>query len=127
MSLPVFEEIPATQKSIDNRKLVYGVGINDADYQVNPTIDGSRVMCPAYSAWHSMIERCYSEKYHDKKPTYKECYVCDEWLYFLKFKSWMEKQDYKGKELDKDILIQGNKVYSPETRIFVDKTINVLF
>ena len=29
--------------------------------------------------------------------------------------------------LDKDILVKGNKVYSPETCIFVPKTINSLF
>ena len=29
--------------------------------------------------------------------------------------------------LDKDILIKGNKIYSPETCIFVPKNINLLF
>jgi hypothetical protein len=36
----------------------------------------------------------------------------------------MEKQDWKGKELDKDLLVNGNKVYSPETCIFLTKKVN---
>jgi len=67
--IPAFKTIPVTKQSIAQRKLVYGVGINDAEYQVNPAIDGSRVMCPAYAAWHGMMKRCYSDKYHNKKPT----------------------------------------------------------
>lgn len=39
----------------------------------------------------------------------------------------METQKWEGKCLDKDILIQGNKIYSPETCIFVSSTINKLF
>ena len=44
----------------------------------------------------------------------------------MNFRSWMETQDWKGKELDKDILFQGNKVYSPDTCVFVDKGVNLL-
>ena len=36
----------------------------------------------------------------------------------------MEKQDWQGKQLDKDILCVGNKIYSPETCAFVDITTN---
>ena len=39
----------------------------------------------------------------------------------------MKSQDWEGKELDKDILVQGNKVYSPVTCIFVTKEVNCLF
>lgn len=38
----------------------------------------------------------------------------------------MECQDWKGKELDKDLLVQGNKVYSPAACLFLPKKINLL-
>ena len=37
----------------------------------------------------------------------------------------MEKQDWEGKCLDKDILIKNNKVYSPDTCIFVAMELNM--
>lgn len=73
-----------------------------------------------------MLSRCYSEKYHLKQPTYKNCCVCEEWLIFSNFRSWMEKQDWKGNHLDKDLLKQSSKVYSPDTCIFVTPKINEL-
>lgn len=110
--------------------LVLGVGINDAEYttQIKRTISrkGEKQrqkivwVCPFYRKWFDMLNRCYSNKY----PTYEGCYVCDEWLRFTTFKSWMEQQDYESKHLDKDILVKGNKVYSPETCVFVSLDLN---
>lgn len=36
----------------------------------------------------------------------------------------METQDWEGKALDKDLLLDGNKLYSPETCIFISKEVN---
>lgn len=115
-------------------KLVYGVGINDADYSVHLfetsyTIDGKRKVklkwkCPYYSRWKDMLMRCYSLKCLQRHPTYRDCYVCDEWLVFSNFKAWMEQQDWEGKHLDKDLLIEGNKVYSPNACVFIDQKLN---
>ena len=117
------------------KKLVCGVGINDADYVVGTRevvkcegVEGKRQqlrICPFYRRWADMLKRCYSRKYHESCPTYSDCYVCEEWLTFSNFKAWMEKQDWEGKQLDKDILNPGNKEYSPETCIFVDKKTNI--
>jgi len=107
--------------------LIYGVAINDADYAVKPTIDGRQVTCPFYSAWHKMLYRCYSEYYQKNNPTYIECTVSNDWLVFSNFKKWMINQEWQGKALDKDILIQGNKKYSSSTCIFVSQSINGLF
>jgi hypothetical protein len=114
-----FIEKPASKKSIAFRKPVHGVGINDADYEIHPTINGKKAMCKYYRSWHSMLERCYSKKVQARQPAYKGCTVCDEWLTFSNFKSWMIKQEWQGKALDKDIRVKGNKVYSPETCMFV--------
>ena len=106
-------------------KKVCGVGINDADYNVYEYVDDKAVWrCPFYITWKSMLERCYSEKFQLRQPTYKGCSVCDAWLTFSNFKNWMETQDWQGKHLDKDILKAGNKVYCPEYCIFVDHKIN---
>ena len=104
------------------RSLVLGWGINDSE---NPIIHGS-VNGLVYKTWTSMIRRCYSDKYNRFKPTYIECEVCEEWKYFSNFEKWF-KDNYKdGFVLDKDILVQGNKVYSPETCCFVPPYINSL-
>lgn len=105
-------------------KIIFGLGVNDADYAVKPVVNGRRVWCIFYRAWYDMLTRCYSNKLHDIRPTYIDCSVINEWLYFSNFKNWMEKQDFKGKHLDKDLLFVGNKAYSPETCVFVDAITN---
>lgn len=124
-------------------KLIWGIGINDANY---PTSKSEQLkersivtgkfktkkiwVCPYYSKWQSMIRRCYSEVTHSTQPTYLRCTVCTEWLTFSSFRKWMINQEWEGSEggknlhLDKDILFEGNKVYSPETCVFVSQKIN---
>ena len=123
-----FIEIPASKNSISNRKPIYGIGINDADYIVTYKnyATKKRITCPYYRRWFDMFRRCYSTKYHIKKPTYIDCTVCDEWLVFSKFKSWMIHQDWHVMELDKDLLFPGNKIYGPEFCIFISQELNTL-
>ena len=121
-----FVEIPTNDQSIHTRKLVLGMGINDADYITQPTVDGKQISCPFYQRWQGMITRAYSPRYKREKPTYEGVTVCKEWLTFSNFKRWMEKQDWEGKELDKDIIISGNKKYSPESCRFVSLKLNRL-
>ena len=104
-------------------KLIFGVGINDADYNVTQIINGKTIFCPYYDKWREMIRRCYHSTFHEKHPTYIGCTVCEEWLTFSNFKSWMETQDWEDKELDKDLLSNSN-VYSPETCVFISPDIN---
>lgn len=99
-------------------KLVYGVGINDIRSK-------SESYTEFYKKWCNMLYRAYNKKHKEHHPTYEECYVCDDWKYYSNFKAWMETQDWEGKELDKDLLIVDNKMYSPETCMFVDKHINL--
>lgn len=84
-----------------------------------------------YRIWHDMLRRCYDEDYHKRQPTYKDCEVCKEWLCFQNFAKWYEENYYEingeKMQLDKDILHKGNKIYSPETCIFVPARINSLF
>ena len=117
------------------RKPVYGVGVNDADYvaqkfkyfgRVNGKIKQKLVwICPYYQTWVAMLKRCYSAKWQEKHPTYAGCTVAEEWHTFSAFKEWMEKQQWEGNQLDKDILFEGNKVYSESTCVFVTQTVNL--
>ena len=107
---------------------VYGVGyIGKGEYKVSENGKNTR----AYKTWHSMLQRCYDEKLHEKRPTYIGCTVCDEWHNFQNFAKWYEENYYEIEgermELDKDILDKHNKIYSPDTCIFVPQTINKLF
>jgi hypothetical protein len=106
-------------------KLVHGVGINDADYVIDLRINGTRKRCKIYSTWNSMLRRCYAEEYQARKPTYKGCTVAPEWHRFSNFKAWHDQQNYtEGLQLDKDIIYPGNKVYSPETCVYVTNKLN---
>lgn len=117
------------------RKLIYGIGINDADYATQKFEfighEGGKQkyrrvwICPYYQTWKDMLVRCYSSKVQEKKPTYAGCTVSKEWLTFSNFKEWMEKQDWEGKQLDKDILFVGNKTYSADTCVFVTRMVNM--
>jgi hypothetical protein len=110
------------------------VGFNDADYVVVRKItvgykNGKRVRkilwtCPYYRTWSNMISRCYNNKALDLQPSYKGCSVCDQWLLFSNFRAWMETQDWEGKHLDKDLLVRGNKIYRPDTCVFISANLN---
>lgn len=104
--------------------LIYGVGINDSKRNVTHIIGDKRVYCPIYKTWHHMLERCYSEKWLVKYPTYVGCSVCPEWLKFSTFEKWMLSQSWNGRQLDKDFLSSDNKVYSPTTCTFIDQCLN---
>lgn len=100
------------------KKLVCGVGINDYDLCTNKLV--------SYARWSNMLKRCYDNDYHIKKPTYKECTVCEEWKLFSNFKKWFDENYVEGYVLDKDILVKGNKVYSPDTCCFIPAGLNSL-
>ncbi len=122
-----FVEIPANTTSLNLRKPIYGVGINDSKYFTQVTSpSGSTSVCPYYLKWKAMIARCYNPNRNVCHQTYSDCTVCSEWLVFSSFKAWMKTQDWNGKQLDKDLLIPGNKEYGPQSCIFVEGRINFL-
>lgn len=100
-------------------KVLHGIAVNDSDYITR----SKNFKCPYYAKWEAMITRCYRKP---RKAAYKDCKVCDEWLTFSAFRSWMETQNWEGKELDKDLLGSG-KIYDPESCVFVSKEINMFF
>ena len=83
-----------------------------------------------YSHWFAMLNRCYNACYINQT-SYLDCTVCEEWHNFQNFAKWYEENYYEVKDeimhLDKDILLKGNKIYSPQTCIFVPAIINMIF
>ena len=109
-------------------KRTFGVGyLGEGEYKTKENGKLTRV----YETWCNMIRRCYDEKCQEKRPTYKDCSASEEFHNFQNFGMWDKDNYYKieGEQmcLDKDILVKGNKIYSPETCIFVPNTINLLF
>ena len=83
----------------------------------------------AYMIWYNMRNRCTDLKEH---PAYEGCAMCEEWqLDRQACYNWVFKNYYKvGNEqmdIDKDILVKGNRVYSPSTCCFVPHSINMEF
>ena len=78
-----------------------------------------------------MLERCYSEEYHKKEPSYIGVTCCEEWLNYSNFKLWYDENYYEienqSTHLDKDILHKGNKIYSPKNCVFAPSSINTMF
>lgn len=77
----------------------------------------------AYIKWSAMINRCYGVNI---SATYEDCSVCENWHNFQNFSKWFNANYIDSFELDKDILIRGNRVYCPEACCFVPREINCL-
>ena len=108
---------------------VHGVGIAGAKYPI--TING--VHTKEYELWCNMLKRCYSDTYQKKQPTYKGCEVSDNFKSYEYFYDWCHKQigfdnDGNGNpfQLDKDLLVKGNKVYSEDSCVFIPAEVNTL-
>lgn len=119
-----FKRVPANNNGRAKRKPIYGIATNDAEYMVAIVVDGKTQICPLYRCWFNMLNRCYGGAYKKDKPSYDGCTVCDEWMVFSNFSEWMESQDWMGKHLDKDIILNGNKVYSPSVCAFITPKTN---
>ena len=86
----------------------------------------------SYIIWNAVIERCYKTSLKNKFPSYYGiCTVCNEWHNYQNFAKWFDENYYTIGEgrmhIDKDILVQGNTVYSPEKCLIVPQRINMLF
>ena len=121
------EEIP---KIKHKNTVVYKNGVNDMPYGWTKENEWNKKV---YQKWAAMLQRCYSEKYHKKQPTYKECYVCNEWLLLSNFvkdfkliDGYDEEKFLNGElELDKDIKSNGqNKKYSLENCMLTSRLKN---
>lgn len=111
-------------------KLIHGIGFNDRKY---PSGFCSGKMLKEYDLWVSMLSRCL-KKYQDKHPTYTGVTCSENFKNYSYFYEWCQNQagfkskDENGKtwQLDKDILVKGNKIYSEDVCVFVPQRLNTL-
>ena len=104
---------------------VFGAGILGTKYPIN---EGG-IQTKEYELWCNMLRRCYSDSFKKKQPTYEGCEVGDKFKSYEYFYEWCHIQigfANKDWQLDKDLLIKGNKVYNESTCVFIPKDINSL-
>ena len=119
-----------TTKEINQGKIadrlkpsVFGVGIIGTKY---PTSINNKNL-KEYKLWNSMIERCYSDNQKKVFDTYKDCTISNSFLHYDYFYEWCATQkgfNCDNFDLDKDLLIKSNKIYSETTCVFLPKEIN---
>lgn len=104
-------------------------GVNDRKY---PSWNGQKIL-KEYDLWRSLMARC-GQKIWDKHPTYKGTHFSDNFSSYSFFYEWCQTQDgfgnkdEKGRywQLDKDLLIKGNKLYGEDTCVFLPTELNKL-
>lgn len=116
-------------KTKDNYNIIVGWGINDSPSPVswiNPET-GKRDTCPYYQDWVDIVRRSKSITEKQRHPTYLEVQICEEWKYLSNFIKWVDSQpnkDWMCCDLDKDLLSEEVKIYSPDTCVYLPSNIN---
>ena len=93
-------------------------------------ISKPRIKCKSFNHWKDMIRRTTDSRFKELKKAYKDCVVSENFKDFKYFHDWcLQQKGYNENkyELDKDILIKGNKEYSENSCCFVPKEINLQF
>lgn len=109
--------------------MVLGVGMIGSKYPSKINNECTK----EYQAWKGVIYRCFDKRTKDRNPAYQDATCCEEWLCFENFYEWLHSQENFEKldddkwTVDKDILIKGNKIYSPQTYCLVPNNVNALF
>ena len=102
---------------------VCGVGyIGEGNFKVS----NNRNVTKHYRQWRDMLRRCYDPSVHEIYPSYIGCSVVEEWHNFQNFAEWFESYELKEESwnVDKDLLIPRNKIYSPGTCCIIPQEIN---
>lgn len=105
---------------------VYGVGYNSAKRGTGFLAKTPEGILREYDHWRRMLQRSYDPKWKTLHPTYGDCSVSPEWWDYQNFAKWYHKNEYRieGADLDKDLLLVGNKEYCPELCVFIPEELN---
>lgn len=110
-----------------NSKLVLGVGINDM-----LGAEKTKEFIKQRQMWFGILQRCFSIKLLERRPTYKNCKVSESWLWLSNFIKDIksienyEKSLNEGWQLDKDLLSNEGKLYSKDTCCFIPRSLNLV-
>lgn len=125
----LIEELGGAKARHKSRTGVAGVGYNTSNMPTK--VNGKHT--PEYVMWREMLRRCYSAEFKSRFPCYDGCVVAVEWHDFKNFHGDLIKMTgyeniHLGRSynLDKDLLLKGNKIYSKETCSIVPQEINKL-
>lgn len=82
----------------------------------------------SFAVWCKMVDRCRVDgSYQNMRPTYIGCFMSEEFKDFQIFADWYTNQigyGVSGYEVDKDILVKGNKEYSKDFCVLVPHQLN---
>lgn len=110
-------------------KTVQGIGHNDEKYPSR--VDGKKTR--EYITWKGVLLRC-TENSWIRRPSYTGTTCSENFKSYSFFYEWCNKQvgfrniddNMEIWQLDKDLLVKGNKLYSEDNCVFVPKKINNL-
>ncbi len=107
----------------------YGIGyIGVGPYKT--AVNGKHTK--AYNVWMGMLQRVRCPNSKRVARNYEGTSIDIRWLNYQNFAAWYEQEINKfgpvdfGWEIDKDFLIPGNRMYSPDTCCLIPQSINVL-
>ena len=103
---------------VDKKKgLIRGIAVNDTQLSKSE----QSVKC-----WLDLLRRCFPKSEHEKRQcqSYLNVKFYEPWLKFSNFKLWFDENYIEGYVLDKDLLSNGIKMYSPSTCCFIPKELN---
>lgn len=100
-----------------HRKLVMGRGVNDAPFPTSLAMQ-------SYRLWNNILSRCYGVR-TKANVCYEGCEMDPSWFSYMTFVEWYDAHHRDGWELEKDLLVPGNKVYGPDTCVFVPHYLNL--
>ena len=79
--------------------------------------------------WRGVLTRCFCPKWKSTHKTYDDCSISEDWENYQNFCEWVTKQKFYGSldyNIDKDLIIKGNKLYSEDTCLLVPSQVNKL-
>lgn len=88
-------------------------------------VNGSVYHTVSYSKWTSMVKRCKAVGKKDR--TYADCEVGEYFSGYQRFAEWHVHQigyDTEGYHLDKDLLVAGNRIYTPDVCVLIPHELN---